>query len=830
MMRVGLVASLLALGTAVVLHAQSAPFASEGLLASMRGEPRGRLEQALPFGTLNGFVENRGQWPAEVKFFASRGGIDATLLQDAIVLRPQPDAETGEWPAPVVLRFSAANSLEGQGALPTAHHFIRADGSASYVPGFDRVTYRDIAPGIDLVVRADGRWFAYDLHVAPGADLGGLKIDVEGVDCPEVLGDGLLVVQTAAGPLEQRIGAAWETDSTGARMPVTSGFRLLDASAGRLTFGFEAPGRNASRAFVLDPSLVWSTYVGGSSQELVRDVAVSPGGSVYLGVKSSSSGPTTPGAFQTIQPGGSNAWVGKLSADGSTLEWATFLGGSQTEDVVGVAVDAEGHVVVLGDTWSTDFPITANTIQPAFAGQNDMFLSRLTPDGSVLSWSTFYGGPENDHASAVALFPSGEVLIAGMFDVPGPPATTGAFDTVFDIGDQFLSRISAEGTQTAFLTYFSSNTIHDVECDEHGIVLAGLAGSSLPTTRGAFQEELAPGDVGSGFVARMDPLGSLLTWATFLGGDAGADTIYGIDVDAAGAIYAAGQTLSSDFPVTSSAFDLTSSNDGGDGYVAKLLPGGTGLVWSTYISACCGGVTLQWDIAVDKAGNAISVGSSNEPTFPTTSDAFQPTYIGGFTLADAHLTKFDAFGETLVYSTYFGAAGSDNLPVVGLDAAQDPVIALRSSSTMIPVTPGSYDASYNGGTDTVVAKFDLELLPWLVLGGGLPGAVDTPNLAGTGALKPGSPARLSVRGAAPLAPASLIAGLSAGNLAFKGGTMVPFPAFILSLATNAQGSLDLPFTWVNAPAGIPIWIQFWIKDVGAASGFSATNALRMTTQ
>jgi hypothetical protein len=278
------------------------------------------------------------------------------------------------------------------------------------------------------------------------------------------------------------------------------------------------------------------------------------------------------------------------------------------------------------------------------------------------------------------------------------------------------------------------------------------------------------------------------------------------------------------------AFDQTPSSDSDNGFAAKLLPGGTGLVWSTYISACCGGVTLQWDIAVDTAGNAISVGSSNEPNFPTTSDAFQPVYIGGFPASDAHLTKFDAFGETLIYSTYFGGGGSDNLPVVTLDAAQDPVIALRSGSSGIPVTPGAYDTSYGGGVDTVVAKFDLDLLPWQVLSGGLAGAKDAPNLAGGGKLVPGMPARLSVRGAAPSAPASLIAGLSSANLAFKGGTMVPFPSFILPLATNAQGSLDLPFTWVSVPAGIPIWVQFWIKDIGAPTGFAATNALRMTSQ
>jgi len=430
----------------------------------------------------------------------------------------------------------------------------------------------------------------------------------------------------------------------------------------------------------------------------------------------------------------------------------------------------------------------------------------------------------------MALFPNGDVLVAGDFDVPGAPATPGAFDTVFDTGDYFLARVSADGTHLVFQTYFNG-AINDVVCDEdNGIVLAGSADEGLPTTRGAFKETLAPGDLGDAFVAKMDSMGSQVFWATFLGGMA-ADTIYGLAVDAAGAIYVAGLTDSDDFPVTPGAFDTTpSTDDPDDGFAAKLFPGGSGLVWATYLSACCGGSTSQRDIAVDTAGNVISVGSSNEANFPTTPDALQPTYIGGFPISDANLTKFDAFGETLVYSTYFGGTSSDKSPVITLDAAQDPVIALQSSSGNIPITNGAYDTTYAGGTDTVVAKFDLELLPWLVMGGGLAGSADTPNLAGGGALTPGSPGKLSVRGAAALAPASIVAGASEANLAFKGGTVVPFPAFILTLATDGQGALDLPFTWVSVPAGISIWVQVWIKDAGAPTGYAATNALRMTSQ
>ena len=234
---------------------------------------------------------------------------------------------------------------------------------------------------------------------------------------------------------------------------------------------------------------------------------------------------------------------------------------------------------------------------------------------------------------------------------------------------------------------------------------------------------------------------------------------------------------------------------------------------------------------MDSAGSVLAVGSSSEPNYPVTPDAYQPTFIGGpGSSGDAHVTKFDPFGETLVYSTYFGGDGGESCTLTGLDAAQNLYFALDSGSSDLPVTAGAYDSTYNGSFDTYVAKFSLPLAPWKVLGGGAIGATDVPNLAGQGALTVGSPARLSVRGAAVSAPASIIVGLSAANLPFKGGTLVPMPTLIVPLLTSSQGSLDLPFTWVNAPAGIDLFVQVWIKDTGAPTGYSATNALRMTSQ
>jgi hypothetical protein len=183
----------------------------------------------------------------------------------------------------------------------------------------------------------------------------------------------VLVMHTRQGRIEQRIGASWEVDATnGAHRPVASRFLVLEPSDGRLRFGFEAPGRDPARAFVLDPSLVYATYVGGASQELLKDMHVDPAGAVYLTCRSPFGSPTTPGAYQGTPPGVYDVWVGKLSPDGKTLQWGTYLGGSDVEEPFGIDVDQNGTVVVMGNTWSSDFPTTAGSLQPSYGSSATM--------------------------------------------------------------------------------------------------------------------------------------------------------------------------------------------------------------------------------------------------------------------------------------------------------------------------------------------------------------------------------------------------------------------------------------------------------------------------
>ena len=210
-------------------------------------------------------------------------------------------------------------------------------------------------------------------------------------------------------------------------------------------------------------------------------------------------------------------------------------------------------------------------------------------------------------------------------------------------------------------------------------------------------------------------------------------------------------------------------------------------MWSTYLGSCCfNGLGYTTDVAVDTAGNVHVVGFANEPGWPTTPDAYQPDYVGPWPYSDTAFTKFDAFGEALVYSTWIGGNGTDNSGLIGLDG-QDRAHVVFEASDDITTTPGVYQHASNGN-DLLIARFDIPVAPYAMLGGGLAGSVDVPNLAGDGPLEPGSTTRVSVRGGNAGATSWLVAGFSRIDEPLLGGTLVPATDVLIPLSTDPDGS------------------------------------------
>jgi hypothetical protein len=789
---------------------------------------------------LNGFVENRGQWPDDVLFFARRGGVEATVRRDALAFRPVPPSADAPAPVPLVLHLpgdATCRVVEGLERLATQHHFLTGDRPASGAAGFERVALRGVLPGVDVVLRADGGAFEYDLVLAPGASLADFVVEVEGASRLELREASALVLQTEAGEVEQRIRASWQGEAGEA---VACTFRALEPRNARQRFGFEAPTWDRDLALVLDPSLVYLTYVGGAGQELLIEAEMDAAGAMHLLARTAGGTPVTSGALQGAVDGLSpDAWIGKLAPDGSTLEWATFLGGSETDEPKDLALLDDGSVIVVGSTWSPGFPVTPGCFQEQIGGggttKADVFVARLHPTGSSLAWATFYGAENHDTAWACAAYQGGDVLVAFEPYVAGLASTPGALDETYDASDQALVRLSADGTQRLWQTYFRASTIDDLLIDEesNAYLVGHIFDSDAPlmTTPGAYKVSMAPGDT-DGYVTKLHPDGAHLVWSTYLGGEpgvssSGSDRVYAVDLDAAGAVYVAGSTESETFPTTPGAFQ-PGVPGGSEGFAAKLLPNGTDLVWATYIGATgFPGSTSIRDIKVDQAGNALVFGQANEPDFPVTPDALQPVFVGGlFANSDSLLCKLDASGESLVYATWLGGNGSDTQTELALDEDGHAHLAFQTFSSDLPASDGD---PYAGSGDLVIAELDFELLPWSILPGGLAGA-DVPTLVGIGPLTAGSTARLSLCGAPPNDPAWVVAGLLQIGLPFLGGTLVPFPTVVVPLASDSMGEIDFAFPWPTAPAGTTVFFQVWAPDPLAPQGWSASHGLQAMSQ
>jgi uncharacterized protein (TIGR03437 family) len=334
--------------------------------------------------------------------------------------------------------------------------------------------------------------------------------------------------------------------------------------------------------------LIYSTYLGGNQRDVAWAIAVDSAGSAYVaGQTSSPNFPVTSGALQsTFRGAGSivrlagDAFVSKLSPDGSALVYSTYLGGTADDRALGIAVDAGGNAYVTGATASTNFPVTAGAFQASFAGSSaqrvslfgDAFLVKLNPGGTALLYGTYFGGSGDDVGSAVAVDAAGNAYVAGMTMSRNFPATKGALQTTFagsntsnpiPAGDAFIAKFNAAGTGLAYATLLggsSDDAATSIAVDAAGN--AAITGFTLskdfPTTSDAMQTKYAGAggqffmQTGDAFVAKVNPSGSALVYASYLGGS-GDDAGLGIALGAGGAMFVTGVSVSSDFPITSGA-------------------------------------------------------------------------------------------------------------------------------------------------------------------------------------------------------------------------------------------------------------------------------------
>jgi hypothetical protein len=671
------------------------------------------------------FELNQGQTNGRVKFLSRGHGYSLFLTRGEVVLALQgpaaaSDSTTGHSAAGVRrtllrLKLVGANpeaKIEGLGELPgKSNYFIGNDASKwrTNVPNYAKVRFENIYPGVDVVYYGNQKNLEHDFIVAPGVDPSAITLAVKAETGtsqkhPLVINSrGDLVVRAGHEEFRFQRPLIYQETNVG-RQEVAGGYIFKADNE----VGFDIRAYDQTKPLVIDPVLVYSTYLGGSADEVGFTITVNSAGNAYVaGATTSADFPLTPGAFQTSfegpnSPQRGDAYVTELNPAGTGIVFSTYLGGSGNENGRAIALDSAGNVYLAGDTGSSNFP-TLNPAQPSFAGgEADGFVAKLNATGSSLIYSTYLGGSGGssfgDGVSAIVADTSGNAYVTGGTDSTNFP-TVNALQPTHGGGtfDAFIAKFGPTGS-LVFSTFLGGNGIdvgEGIALDASGnICVGGLAESTNFPTLNPLQASNAGGR--DGFVAKLNAAGSALIFSSYLGG-AATDEVDGLAVDAADNIYVTGLTASTNFPT---ANPLQASNAGDfDGYVTKLNAAGSALVYSTYLGGS--GFEEPTGIAVDSSGNAYVIGETQSSNFPVTPGAPQSSFGG---VRDAFVTKMNAVGSALVYSTYLGGSGSDGTGYIALDAFNNAYVTGTTSSSDFPTTPGAFQVMIGGGNDAFVTK------------------------------------------------------------------------------------------------------------------------------
>jgi hypothetical protein len=521
------------------------------------------------------FEANHGQALPEAQFLArSRSGTFLLSPAKATVILTASEA-----PAPaarasaagrvrnrrvqrhtVSLEFLGANGRAGMSGLDAlsgkANYFLGSDPACwrANLPLFEKVRVAEVYPGIDVVYYGSQQKLEYDLVVAPGADAGAVRLRITGADRLELDAQGDLVLSIGDARLRQHKPVLHQLIN-GVVAPVAGGYRLLDPQ----TVGFQVGSYDSRAPLTIDPILTYASYFGGAGTDQAFGVAVDAAGNVYVAGETLSAGLSTTNAFQPNYNGGypggiGDAFVAKFSSTGSSLVYLTYLGGTGDDAALALAVDAAGAAYITGATDSPNFPI-ASAVQSAIAGSPspifglhpfDAFVTKLSPSGSALVYSTYLGGDNQEEGLAIAVGADTSAFVTGFTQSPNFPTNRPYQAGLAGVANAFVTKFSPAGSNLIYSTYLGGTNLDQgagIAVDAAGrAFVTGMTSSTNFPTLLAGQPRLGGGE--DAFVTVVAADGQSLVRSTYLGGAAN-DAAYKIALDAAGGAYVVGTELSS---------------------------------------------------------------------------------------------------------------------------------------------------------------------------------------------------------------------------------------------------------------------------------------------
>ncbi len=659
------------------------------------------------------FEANEGQTDEHVRFVARGSGWAVFLTADETVLSLSGDAGLRS----LRLRFVGAAGparVEGEAPLEGRANYLTGSDPSRWrtdVPTYARVRATGVCPGVDVVYYGTQSELEYDFVVAPGADAGAIRMEVEGADSIRTDESGDLVMRVGGRELRQRRPSVYQESASGARTPVSCRY-AVDA-AGRV--GFDVGAYDVTLPLVVDPVLAYATYLGGATGgndafTLAEAIAVDATGAIYVAGRTT--GADLPGAAaSTLQPfnrGSTDCFVTKLSPSGGTIVYSTYLGGTDSELLVDMAIDASGAVYVCGITGSTDFP-TVNAFldsYPSLIGGSAGFVAKLSPSGGSLVFASYLGGNNVDMVEAIAVDASGSAYVTGFTSSTNFPTVNPLFGDTdgFGSSDAFVTKFTPSGNALVYSTYLGGNDSDvglgiAVDASGSAYVTGDTSSTDFPTASPLFGDTNGVGDVDV-FVTKLTPSGNALAYSTYLGGS-GLDYGFAVAVDSSGSAYVTGETTSTDLPTANPLFGDTDGFGSSDAFVTKLTPSGNALAYSTYLGGSSSDSGLG--IAVDASGSAYVTGDTFSTNFPTANPLFGDT--NGIGNGDVFVTKLTSSGNALAYSTYLGGSDFDVGHALAIDASGAVYVTGHTASTNFPtVNPLLGDTDGLGSFDAFVTK------------------------------------------------------------------------------------------------------------------------------
>jgi aldose sugar dehydrogenase len=647
------------------------------------------------------FEVNQGQMDRRIKFLARTAGGELQLSEDSVRLQFKRSA--------LSFRFDGAHATPGvigNGPLVERRNFLLGNDPSKWhtdVPTFRRVAYEQLYSGIDLTFYGNQKQIEYDFEVAPGADPRAIRLAFDHNVQARISPDGDLIIKSRGIELIQRKPAIYQTIN-GQRHTIEGRYKLL----GDHKMGFEVAEYDHAKPLVIDPTLVYSTYLGGSGDDSGNSIATDSSGNVYVaGTTASMNFPAQTPAFVTSKAL-EDIFITKIDAAGANVLYSTYIGGSGRDRAGAIAIDSSGNAYVGGrvDSTSTNFPTTPGSLASSYRGGDfDGVVFKLNAQGNQLIYSTFFGGEENDSVEGIAVDAGGTAYVTGGTKSNAFPTTVSAYQgTRAGDTDAFLAKINQAGSALLYSSYLggaATDRGSGVVIDGTGLAyIAGYGASPDFPTQDPFQAGF--GGSFDAFVAKFDTNASginSLSFCSYLGG-AGDDKAFGIAMDGSQTnLYVVGQTSSNNFPVLNPV--QPSSGGSFDAFIAKVSTSGT-KVFATYFGGS--GDDRGTGIAVNASG-AYVTGFTSSPNLPTVT----PLQLNNGGSFDAFVAKLNLTGSSILYSTYLGGTANENFVVavtgtnpIAVDSS-NAYLTGYTSSTNFP-TAAPLQAANAGSQDVFIAK------------------------------------------------------------------------------------------------------------------------------